>query len=606
MWSSRLFGKLFLVYVVLNVAMAAAFLVLLSNWQRRQLVERVEQTLASTAAALRIQVEAPIARWSAAPGEFAEDEAAAEEREAIRGRLQQIAERLAKDTGTRITLIASSGDVIADSDGDPASMDNHRDRPEVQQARTSGEGRAERRSSTVGEWMLYKTLRIDAPREQPSIVRVAVSSDSIDAQVASMRWLQWGLAAAMMMIALGLTYVAMNRVLRPLRNLTSAAQDMAAGKYDRASLVRSHDEIGALSSAFREMQNEVVRRINLLEEGNERMMTVLTSMDEGIIAVDDRERILLANQASRRLLEFAASEPVGRQLLEVTRSRPVHEAVVEALRNGKAVHREFETPGARRRALSLRAACFPGDPPSGVVVVLRDMSELRRLENLRRELVANVSHELKTPLASIKAYAETLRLGAVDDPENSLRFVGRIEDQADRLHQLIIDMLQIARVESGQQAFEIGDVPLAEVVEACLADYEEVAAAKRIELAVRPSETPLHVRADEEGLHTILSNLIDNAIKYTSEGGCVTVQWREQAASALLEVSDTGIGIAEEDQARVFERFFRVDKARSRELGGTGLGLSIVKHLTQSFGGTVGIVSEVGKGSTFRIALPKC
>jgi two-component system phosphate regulon sensor histidine kinase PhoR len=605
MWTSRLFGKLFFAYVVLNVALAVVFLLLLSNWQRQQLVQRVEQTLRSTAVALRSQVEEPVARWSSLPAKItsASDDAP---RLAIRQQLRKLADRLAEETSSRITLIASDGEVIADSEHEPATMDNHADRPEVVAAREQGEGRAERRSATLGGWMLYKAVAIDVPGPQPAVVRVSVSSDSIDAQVASTTWLLWGLAAAVMMIALGLTYVAMNRVLRPLSSLTKAAQDMAQGKFDRASVVRSNDEIGALSLAFREMQNEIMRRIELLEESNERMMTVLTSMSEGIIAVDDQEQILLANEAGHRMLEFSTTEPLGRQLLEVTRSRPVHEAVAEALRTGKAAHREFETTGQKRRALSLRAACFPGDPPPGVVVVLRDMSELRRLENLRRELVANVSHELKTPLASIKAYAETLRLGAVDDTENCLRFVGRIEDQADRLHQLIMDMLQIARVESGQKAFEISDVPLAEAVGACVANYEEVAAARPVEVKLCPSEAPLHVRVDEEGLQAILSNLIDNAIKYTPEGGSVTVKWWEEGDSAVLEVSDTGIGIAEEDQARVFERFFRVDKARSREMGGTGLGLSIVKHLTQSFGGTVGIESELGKGSAFRVELPKC
>jgi two-component system phosphate regulon sensor histidine kinase PhoR len=239
------------------------------------------------------------------------------------------------------------------------------------------------------------------------------------------------------------------------------------------------------------------------------------------------------------------------------------------------------------------------------MVVLHDMTELRRLENLRRELVANVSHELKTPLAAIKGYAETLRLGAVHDPENNLHFVRRIEEQADRLHELILDILQIARLESGQQAFEFVDVPLAEVIEQGCEQFAETAAARQVSLSAELPPRELTVWADDEGVRTILSNLIDNALKYTPAGGSVAVRAAADAASATLTIADTGIGIAEQDQQRIFERFYRADKARSRELGGTGLGLSIVKHLAQSFGGHVSVESQPGGGSTFRVQLPR-
>jgi two-component system phosphate regulon sensor histidine kinase PhoR len=226
------------------------------------------------------------------------------------------------------------------------------------------------------------------------------------------------------------------------------------------------------------------------------------------------------------------------------------------------------------------------------------------LENLRQEFVANVSHELKTPLASIKAYAETLRLGAMNDPDNNLRFVHQIEDQSERLHQLILDLLQIARVESGEAAFEITEVPIGPVVDDCVAQHTEAAQRKQISLVVEPSKEELCVRADEDGLRAILDNLVGNAIKYTPPDGRVTIRWARDELFARLEVEDTGIGIAPQDQTRVFERFFRVDKARSREMGGTGLGLSIVKHLSQSFGGSVMLISALGSGSTFQVRLP--
>jgi two-component system phosphate regulon sensor histidine kinase PhoR len=257
-------------------------------------------------------------------------------------------------------------------------------------------------------------------------------------------------------------------------------------------------------------------------------------------------------------------------------------------------------------SVAIQATPLPGDPCPGVVLVMHDTTELRRLESLRQEFVANVSHELKTPLSSIKAYAETLRNGALDDREASVKFIERIEEQADRLHHLILDMLTLTRIESEQEVFEIVAVPVGEVVDACLDNYRPAADTKRIQLVSEPPQPACHVQADAEGLREILDNLVDNALKYTPEDGRVVVRWRtaEDSYSAVIEVADTGIGISDEELPRVFERFYRVDKARSRELGGTGLGLAIVKHLAQSFGGGVSVTSCRGQGSTFTVELP--
>jgi two-component system phosphate regulon sensor histidine kinase PhoR len=289
----------------------------------------------------------------------------------------------------------------------------------------------------------------------------------------------------------------------------------------------------------------------------------------------------------------------------VTRARPVAEAVSEAFAGDEPVVTEFDAPGPTRRTLSLRATRLPGEPCPGVMIVLHDMTELRRLESLRRELVANVSHELKTPLAAIKGYAETLRLGAVNDPEHNLHFVRRIEEQADRLHALILDILQIARLESGQESFELNDIQISDMVEQCLHQFSEAAAAKQIELFAEEPSCDITAFADEEGVQTILNNLVDNAIKYTPAGGRVIIRAAANGATVTFEVRDTGIGISEKELPRIFERFYRVDRARSRELGGTGLGLSIVKHLAQALGGSVSVESQPGAGSTFRVSLPR-
>jgi two-component system phosphate regulon sensor histidine kinase PhoR len=287
------------------------------------------------------------------------------------------------------------------------------------------------------------------------------------------------------------------------------------------------------------------------------------------------------------------------------RSYELRELVHQSLETGQPVHGEV-TWHFRKKTLTLDVHATPiaGNPPPGVVLVLHDVTELKRLEGLRQQFVANVSHELKTPLSSIKAYTETLLNGALEDPQHARHFLTRIDDQASRLHELILDLLSLARIESGQAALEITNLPLQKVVAECLRDYEERARASGLAIVNQVDQSPLMVRADEEGLLQILGNLIDNAIKYTPAGGSITVRCREEANQAVIEVADTGVGIEPEHHSRLFERFYRADKARSRELGGTGLGLAIVKHLCHAMQGTVSVDSKPGQGSTFGVRLP--
>lgn len=418
-------------------------------------------------------------------------------------------------------------------------------------------------------------------------------------------WQLW--LTALVTIAAGgfATWYCVQRIAEPLAQLTQHVRAVSSGDAQQPILLDSSGEVGVLAGAFNQMQRDLAGRLDQIQHYSERLETILGSMVEGVLAVGPDRTILLANDAGRRLLDFAAPNPVGRPLLEVTRARPVYEAVVQAFAETTPVVIEFDAPGLLRRSLSLRATRLPGSPCPGVMVVLHDMTDVRRLENLRRELVANVSHELKTPLTVIKGYAETLRLGAVNDPEHNLHFVHRIEEQADRLHELIQDILQIARLESGTEAFDIGRVVLADVIRQCADQFADVAASKGISLTTESLLADVTAWADEEGVRTILNNLVDNALKYTPSGGSVTIRCRAEETTVTLEVQDTGIGIAPHDQVRIFERFYRVDKARSRELGGTGLGLSIVKHFAQAFGGSASVESQLGQGSTFRVQLPR-
>ena len=423
------------------------------------------------------------------------------------------------------------------------------------------------------------------------------------AKVSEIRRLIWLVATAVSIAVVVLTYFVAARVVSPIGTLTNAAKAISAGDYGQRVQLRSQDELGALAQSFNQMSVKLSGREAELRDSTQRLATVLEGMADGVIAVDDDFRVLLANSACHEMLDTTDKDVDGRPLLEVTRSRALYDAVAQALSRPGALTTDLVVGESPPRHFLLRTSQLPGDPCPGVVVVLHDVTEVRRLESIRKEFVANVSHELKTPLASIKAYAETLRMGAVNDPDHNISFVTRIEEDANRLHDLIADMLQIARIESHQQAFRIGPVELDAQVEKCVRDMSARAAAKDISLLIEPASETVKVSADAEGVQTILANLVDNAIKYTPPEGTVSIRWGREGDAVVLEVEDTGMGIEAENLDRIFERFFRVDRARNRDSGGTGLGLSIVKHLVQAFGGGVSVTSKLGLGSCFRVRL---
>jgi two-component system phosphate regulon sensor histidine kinase PhoR len=427
--------------------------------------------------------------------------------------------------------------------------------------------------------------------------------------------------------ALGLTAVLVlsvrisHRFGQPLRELTEAAERMGAGDGAKRVFAPYQDEVGQLAGAFNLLGDRLATRIAQLEEDRQQLRTILSGMVEGVVALDAEGRILFANDRAHQLLEFPTANPVGRRLWEVVRLRSLLDVVQRAL-SGPQPHREELTwAGPALRSLTVHAARLPGPPPRGAVLVVHDTTDLRRLERLRQDFVANVSHELKTPLSVIKVCVETLLDGAADDPEPRGQFLQQISHQTERLHALILDLLSLARIESGAELLELGPVPLAQALREALDRHRTRAEARGQSLSLvgassrwvpgdpLPPETDpdeqVAAWADEEALEQILDNLLDNAVKYTPDGGKIEVGWRADDHAITVEVRDTGIGIPEPDLPRIFERFYRVDKARSRELGGTGLGLAIVKHLTQALNGTVRASSRLGSGTTFTVTLPR-
>ncbi len=352
------------------------------------------------------------------------------------------------------------------------------------------------------------------------------------------------------------------------------------------------------------MSRRLVEHIDHLDAERQHLRTILGGMVEGVVGVGPGQRVLFANEAAGHMLDFDPATAIGRPLYEVTRQPAIQTALDRALASGEFEREDMELKKPISRHLSLHVAPLAEYGAPGAVLVLNDTSELRRLERIRHEFVANVSHELKTPLAVMKACVETLQDGAMEDLEARGSFLQQIAEGADRLYALILDLLSLARIESGDEAFEFTNVSVGDVVRQCLERHRPRAEAQGMTLGAGPVAAPLAVWADEEALGQILDNLVDNAVKYTQAGGTVRVCWSAEGDHVDLSVEDNGPGIPERDLNRIFERFYRVDKARSRELGGTGLGLSIVKHLAQSMQGTVRAMSRLGEGTTFTVSLP--
>ncbi len=372
---------------------------------------------------------------------------------------------------------------------------------------------------------------------------------------------------------------------------------------------RAHSGTNRTSQAeLRAMSGQLAATINQLEHDREQLLTILSGMVEGVIAIDETERILFANDRASRLLAFNPEAAVGKRLWEVARQPAFQEMVRKGLSSDGPHREELDWKGTGVKSLAVYVSRFPGHGIPGAVVVIHDTTELRRLERMRQDFVANVSHELKTPLAVIKSNIEALIDGAADDPDACKLFLGQAAHESDRLESLIQDLLSLARIESGEMGLEFQAIPLARAIEDCVERHSALAEVKTLTMVEKPppdSPPDLAVWADRDALRQVMDNLVDNAIKYTPNGGRITIRWAIVGERVSYEVEDTGVGIAERDIQRVFERFYRADKSRSREIGGTGLGLAIVKHLVQLLNGEVSATSQLGKGTIFKVLLPR-
>ena len=513
----------------------------------------------------------------------------------------------AREVQARVTIIGRDGRVLADSSLSGAELqavENHGGRPEVVGALAGRVSRAERVSATVGVRLLYAAVPIYHAGEVVGVARLSRDTERIEAQSRAL-WRSAALAGLIALAVSGLVSLLLSAGLgRSLAEIMETARQLASGSLAARIRVSREDELGELARIINHSADELQQRLAEIARDRGRTEAILSVMDDGVLAVDHRGIVTLANPSLARAM--ALRSPLGRHYLETIRQPEVAALVEKVLRTGDRHAIEVEIR-ALRRSFSITGVPFPGAEgvPHGAVLTFNDTTESRHVDAMRRDFVANASHELRTPLTSIRGFVEALEDGAKDEPGTAERFLGKIHAHADRMAALVEDLLELSRLESRARAPEPDETRPGELCADVVASFAEQAARKS--LALRHEERgATAVETDRERLRRILENLVDNAVKYTPAGGKVVVTTAPGPhGSARIEVQDDGPGIEAEHRERIFERFYRVDKARSRELGGTGLGLAIVKHLAESIGAQVSLESEPGRGSTFTVVLPR-
>ena len=517
--------------------------------------------------------------------------------------LQRAVVRLTSGTDFRLTLIALDGTVLADSASsfeELARLENHLHREEVAEALARAEGSAVRHSSTTGEVTAYAARLVSGAPGASWIVRLALPARSLATVRAHLVRILGGAALAATAIALLVAAWLNRRLYLPLARLIRTADRIGAGEDRVAVEFPDEGDLAILGRALDRIERERERQLAAVAAERDHLRDTVAAMSEGVLVTDGAGAPRLVNPALLTLFDLPASAAAG-ALFDLAREPRLVDLVAEVLRSGETAATEIERHEPEPRTLALLAAPLAGS--GGVVVLARDLTATERVHRMRKEFVANVSHELKTPLTAIRGYAETLVDGAVESPQTALRFSERILEQCRRLGELLDDLLTLSRLESTEPALDREPVDLRASAREAAQMVDAAARARAVAIEVEPG-APVIVEGDAEGLLRMLSNLLDNAVKYNREGGSVTVRCAARGDEVTVEVADTGIGIPVAHLGRIFERFYRVDRGRAREEGGTGLGLAIVKHVAQAHRGRVEVESRQGEGSIFRVVLP--
>jgi two-component system, OmpR family, phosphate regulon sensor histidine kinase PhoR len=588
----RLFWQLFPSFVAITALSLAAVSALTAHAVRTSFRERAAADMRRSA----VGIERDFETWFPSADQPAARDAACRD--------------LARLLGVRITVVAPDGAVLGDSDGDSAVMENHADRPEVRAALAGAPAGAVRDSRTVGHELIYLALPVVRGGAPVAVIRLAVTSAFVDAELSVIRTRIALSALAVALLAAAVSVGMSRRLSRPLEQLRRDAERFATGDLGPRVPPATTREIAQLAEAMNTMAAQLDERLRTVERQRDELEAVFAGMVEGVLLIDARQRVVSLNQAGADLLGVPCAGAAGRTVPEALRHASLQRFIERTTGEAAAAacEADLELPGADGGTVHLRVHGVrlerPGEPPR-TLIVMHDVTRMRKLENVRQEFVANVSHELKTPVTSIKGFVETLRDGALENPADARRFLDIVARQADRLQAIIEDLLCLSRLEqgTGQTSREMGVYPVAGVLAAAVQTCQPHADSRGTLLSVA-CDPALRAHLDPPLLEQALVNLIENAIKYNDDGTRVTVSAREQGDAVRIAVTDDGRGIEARHLPRLFERFYRVDRARSRQEGGTGLGLAIVKHIALFHGGEVDVRSAPGGGSEFTLTLP--
>ncbi|MCX5869387.1 MAG: ATP-binding protein [Deltaproteobacteria bacterium] len=524
--------------------------------------------------------------------------------------LEAFCREAGKKSLTRLTVIAPDGKILADSDEDPARMENHNDRPEIIAAFAGKIVPTLRFSQTLQQNLMYMAIPLDGHGNRKDVLRVAIPVTTIDKALSAIyQKILWGCLVVAVIAALAAWFIA-RRISKPLEQMKLGAERFAMGDFAGRMQAEGAEEVAGLARALNEMAVQLDGRIQTIVRQHSQLQAVFASMVEGVITVDTEERVLDVNQSGAQLLNVDPEKIRGKSILLAVRNTHLQNFVKNALASASPMEGEFSSrmgADGQEKYFYAHGARLQDSQGhiTGALIVINDVTSLRRLESMRRDFVANVSHELKTPITSIEGFAETLLDGALDEPEDARRFVEIIGKQAARLHAIVEDLLALSRVEQEAKREEIvlQELPIAEVLQSAIQTCSSRAEKENVSISLACAPT-ITAGINPALFEQAVVNLLDNAVKYSGKGSEIKVEAEIKAGEVLIRVCDNGVGIASQDIFRIFERFYRVDKARSAKLGGTGLGLSIVKHIVQAHHGRVSVESSPGKGSIFTIHLP--
>jgi len=515
--------------------------------------------------------------------------------------LELMVKSLAKKTDARVTLINKDGVVLSDSEKDASSMENHKYRQEIVDARAKGIGEDIHYSNTLGYNMLYvampcgeAVIRLAIPLKQVNMIPQHIAKTV-------------GLAFAILLVlAVFIGFWFLKRVVRPIEKMVARAEAIAHGDFGQKVIVVGGDEIGTLAGAINQMSDELKKRFDEINQRKAMLNAVLSNIGEGIIAIDKNQRIRFANSAAEGQFNFDVKQAEGRYIWEIIRNDQLIEFIKESANNSflTSTYKEIQSAASPSYRVYCSAIKSGESVPEGFIIVVQDVTEAMKYEQLRKDFVANVSHELRTPLTFITGYVDTLKDGAIKDSAKALEFLEIIGKNVQQLTNLVNDLLELSRMESHAGALKIRPVNIETLINRIAVNFAPAVSGKNLNLSVEIGPDMAEALVDPDFLEKAIGNLLDNAIKYSPINGKIVISAKKELSNLIITVSDTGIGIPPEDLDRIFERFYRVDKSRSREMGGTGLGLAIAKHIVQLHNGEITVRSELNKGSNFTIRLP--